>query len=200
MTAGTELPGQPETPVCDRARVVAERFCSPALFNHCVRSYLWAAAYGTRHGIQFDPELLYVGSLLHDIGLMPAFDSHVVDFDEASGHVADVFATGAGWDPQRRARLVDVVLSHTWDVVDVDVHPEGFLLERSTSMDISGRHMDDFPAEFKAAVLQRLPRLGIAEEFLACFQDQARRKPNSSPARALHDGLAEGILNNGLDV
>ncbi len=195
----TELPRFPGTPACAGAREIAERYCSQALLHHCLRSYVWAAAYGTREGVPYEPELLYVGSLLHDIGLVPEFDSHTVGFDDASGHVAHVFATGAGWPPARRAALVDVVLSHTWDVVDIEAHPEGFLLERSTSMDISGRHMDDFTAEFKAEVVRRLPRMGIAEEFLACFRDQAERKPASSPARALHNGLAQGILGNALD-
>lgn len=170
-----------------------------ALLNHCIRSYVWAAAYGSRQGVPYEPELLYVGSLLHDIGLVPEFDNATVGFDDTSGQVAYVFATGAGWDVDRRTRLVDVVLSHTWDVVDVDVYPEGFLLERSTSMDISGRYMDDFPVEFKAEVLRRLPRAGIAEEYLACFRDQAGRKPASSPAEALKDGIADRILGNALD-
>jgi hypothetical protein len=66
-------------------------------------------------------------------------------------------------------------------------------------MDISGRYMDDFTVEFKAHVLRLLPRVGIAEEFLARFQDQAERKPDSSPAHSLRNGLAEGILGNALD-
>jgi hypothetical protein len=164
-----------------------------------MRSYVWAAAYGSREGVPYDRELLYVGSLLHDIGLVPEFDSHTVGFDDASGHVAYVFATGAGWEMARRTRLVDVVLSHMWDVVDRDVLPEGFLLERSTSMDISGRYMADFSAEFKAEVLHRFPRAGIAREFLACFRAQAERKPASSPARAIQNGIAGRILGNALD-
>jgi len=195
-----ELPNFPQTPACAGARAIAAKYCSVALLNHCLRSYVWAAAYGSRESVPYDSELLYVGSLLHDIGLVPEFDSSVVGFDDASGHVAYVFATGAGWPETRRTQLVDVVLSHTWDEVDVDAYPEGFLLERSTSMDISGRYMDDFPAQFKAYVLGRLPRAGIAEEFLACFRDQAERKPTSSPARALRDGIADRILSNALDA
>jgi hypothetical protein len=47
---------------------VATRFCSPALLNHSVRSYLWGVTYGIAHGIAFDDELYYVSALLHDIG------------------------------------------------------------------------------------------------------------------------------------
>jgi hypothetical protein len=189
----------PNTPVCAAALEAATTYCSPALLNHSVRAYIWAAAYGTEQGIAFDPELLYVGSMFHDIALMPAFDSHTMGFDHASGHVAWVFAAGAGWPVARRQRVVEIIVSHMLDTVEVNADPEGHLLERSTSVDISGRHMNDFPAAFKAEVLRRYPRVGIADEFLACFRDQAERKPDSSPAASLRKNIAERIRTNQLD-
>lgn len=189
----------PETRACTTALEVATAYCSPALLNHSVRAYVWAAAHATAEGINFDPELMYVGAMFHDIALVPEFDSHTVGFDDASGHVAWVFAAGAAWPVPRRKRLVEVVVAHMLDEVDVNTDPEGYLLERSTSMDISGRYMDDFSPEFKAEVLERYPRLGIAEEFLACFRDQAERKPGSSPAASLRNNIAERILSNQLD-
>lgn len=190
----------PDTPACATALEVATAYCSPALLNHCARSHAWAAAYGTARGIDFDPELLYVGALLHDIGLTPEFDSHTVGFEQAGGHVAWVFAAGAGWPAARRQRLADMIIAHMASEVDVSTDPEGHLLERSTSLDISGRHIDDFTAAFRAEVLERHPRLGIAEEFLGCFRDQAERKPTSSAAGAVRGGIAERVLTNRLDA
>lgn len=189
----------PDTPACGTALEVATFYCSPALLNHSVRAYIWAAAYGAAHGIAFDPELLYVGAMFHDIALVPEFDNRTVGFDHAGAHVARVFGAGAGWPAARRQRLAEVVISHMLKSVDVAADPEGHLLERSTSMDISGRHMDDFSADFKAEILRRYPRAGIAEEFLACFRDQAEHKPDSSPAASLRDGIAQRILTNQLD-
>jgi hypothetical protein len=51
-------------------------------------AYVWAAAHGMTRGIGFDPELLYVAALFHDLGLVSAFDSQAVSFEEADGHVA----------------------------------------------------------------------------------------------------------------
>ncbi|WP_151482112.1 HD domain-containing protein [Streptomyces albicerus] len=189
----------PVTPASTAALEVATAYCSPALLNHSVRAYIFAAAHGTDRGIAFDPELLWVGSMFHDIGLVAEFDNRTLSFDDASGHVAWTFAAGAGWPADRRRRLVEVVIAHMSDQVDVEADPEGFLLERSTSMDISGRHMDDFPAAFKAEVLKHYPRAGIAEEFLACFRAQAETKPHSSPAASLRDNIADRILTNALD-
>ena len=75
----------PQTPAATAALSVATRFYSPALLNHCIRSYLWGTMYGAAHGITFDDELYYVSALLHDIGLTEAFDSHTLAFEEAGG-------------------------------------------------------------------------------------------------------------------
>ena len=56
---------------------------------------------------EIDAELLFVASLLHDLGLVPAFDAHAVDFEHAGGAVARVFAAGAGWPEARQRRLAD---------------------------------------------------------------------------------------------
>jgi HD superfamily phosphodiesterase len=194
-----DIPKIPDTPACVGALDAARAYCSPALLNHSVRAYVWAAAYGSEHGIGFDPELMWVAAMFHDIGLVTEFDNRTVGFDHASGHVAWVYGAGAGWPVARRERLVEAVVAHMLDEVDVAADPEGFLLERSTSMDISGRYMDDFSAEFKAEVLERWPRLGIAGEFLDCFRQQALHKPDSSPAASLRNGIADRILGNALD-
>ena len=39
------------------------------LFHHSTRVFLFGALTGKRKGLKFDPELLYVGAMFHDIGL-----------------------------------------------------------------------------------------------------------------------------------
>ena len=51
--------------------------------NHCVRSYLFAASRAVSDGLEIDHELLYVASLLHDLGLEAPFDSHTLAFEDA---------------------------------------------------------------------------------------------------------------------
>ena len=86
-----------------------------------------------------------------------------------------------------------------WDAVDVAEDPEGHLLELSTGMDISGRRTEDIPAGLRADVLARYPRLGLAEEFVACFRDQAARKPQSLAAKLVGRGFAARVAANPLD-
>ncbi|CAM5264592.1 HD domain-containing protein OS=Streptomyces tendae OX=1932 GN=GUR47_23880 PE=4 SV=1 [Streptomyces tendae] len=189
----------PSTPTAAAALDVATAHLSPALLNHSLRAYAWAAARGTANGVSFDPELLYVAALFHDIGLVPVFDSHTVAFEEAGGHVARVFAAGAGWPAERRARLSDVIVRHMWPQVDVATDPEGHLLARATATEVVGKEADAYPPRFRDEVLDRYPRLDLAASFLACFRDQAARKPDSSAAAAVRSGLADRMAGNPLD-
>jgi hypothetical protein len=192
-----DLP-MPDTTATRAATEVLHRYASPALAHHAFRSSHWAAAYGRLTGVGFDPELLHVAALLHDLGLEEPFDSHRLPFEVAGGHLAWVFGAGAGWPADRRERLGEVVVRHMWDDVDPALDPEGHLLERATSLDISGRRAQEWPAELRADVLAAWPRLDLAERFTACFADQAARKPDSSAAGAMRSGLAGRIAANPL--
>jgi HD superfamily phosphodiesterase len=46
----------------------------PYLFNHSVRSWLFAAQIALGRGEEFDEEVLAIGCLLHDIGLTKGFE------------------------------------------------------------------------------------------------------------------------------
>ncbi|MFD3440665.1 HD domain-containing protein [Streptomyces sp. NPDC058685] len=189
----------PDSLTSAAALEVATSHHSPALLNHSLRAYVWAAARGAAEDIPFDRELLYIAALFHDIGLVPAFDSHTIAFEEAGGQVAQVFAAGAGWTAQRREHLSDVIVRHMWPQVDVSGDPEGHLLARATATEIIGKEADDYPAGFRAEVLNRYPRLDLSEQFLACFRAQAARKPDSSAAGAVRSGLADRMADNPLD-
>jgi hypothetical protein len=189
----------PGTPACAGAVEVATAHCSPALVSHLFRAYVWAAAFGTTSGIEFDRELLFVAALLHDVGLVDVFDSHTVPFEEAGGGVAWVFAAGAGWPAARRARLSEVIVRHMWSEVDPAEDPEGHLLARAAALDIAGRGVDELPAGFRAEVLARYPRSTLVDEFLRCFADQAGRKPDSRAAASMRNGLATRMAANPLE-
>ncbi|MFI7669475.1 HD domain-containing protein [Nocardia sp. NPDC049526] len=190
----------PDTAASSAALEVASAYHSAALLSHSRRVYVWAAAYGEQRGIQYDAELLFAAAMLHDISLVPEFDNHTLSFEEAGGHVARVFAAGAGWPSARRERLGEVIVRHMWPDVDVADDPEGHLLWRATALDIVGKNIDDFSPAFCAEVLEQYPRLGLAHEFLACFQAQADRKTGSSAARAMQSGLATRMAANPLDA
>jgi hypothetical protein len=188
----------PSTPAACLAEEVLTEYSAPALVNHCHRSYLFAVARASLDGLQVDAELLYVSALLHDIGLEPAFDSHTLPFEQAGGHVAWVFAAGAGWPAERRRRAAGIVVAHMVGT-DVAVDPEGHLLDVATGLDIGGRAADSWPEALLAELVAAHPRLDLAPRFTACFREQAARKPDSTAGRAVQSGIAERLAANPLE-
>ena len=49
-------------------------------------------------------------------------------------------------------------------------------------------------------MLERYPRLGLAEEFIGCFEVQARGKPSSTAGRLVAGGFADRVRANPLDA
>jgi hypothetical protein len=190
----------PANAVTTAAREVLVRYSSAALVNHCERAYLWSASLDRLKQIPYDAELLYVASMLHDLGLVAAFDNHLAPFEDAGGDVAWVFGAGAGWAPERRDRVREIIVRHMGDEVDPAVDAEGHLLRAGTGLDIVGRDVDLWPAGFRAEVLRRHPRLTLVPEFAAAFEDQARRKPGCAAAAAVASGLDRRLASNPLDL
>ncbi|MCS5723799.1 HD domain-containing protein [Herbiconiux sp. CPCC 203407] len=190
----------PTTPAALAALEVAREYHSPSLVNHCIRSYLFAAELGRTTGLPFDDELLFVASMLHDIGLADAFDHPTTTFEVSGGDVAEVFTTAAGWPRSRRARTAAIIVAHMADTVDPALDPEGHLLCESTGLDISGRAPHRWPTPHLQAVLRAYPRLTLPTDFLTCFTAQATRKPTTSPAAALASGLPSRLTANPLDT
>ncbi|HWD05556.1 MAG TPA: HD domain-containing protein [Amycolatopsis sp.] len=188
----------PETPAAVAALAVATRYCSPALLNHSVRAYLWGARYAAAHDITFDDELYCVSALLHDVALTREFDNHHLAFEDAGGHLAWMFGVAAGWPAERAARAEEIVVLHMRPDVTAAADPESHLLQVATAWDVAGRHPDEFSPQVRAEVLAQYPRLDFGAEFLACFEDQAARKPGTSAAQAVANGVAERIAANPL--
>jgi HD domain-containing protein len=189
----------PQTPAATASLTVATRFYTPALLNHCIRSYLWGTEYAAAHGIAFDDELYYVSAMLHDIGLTEPFDSHRLAFEEAGGDLAWVLGVASGWPQDRAARAMEIIVLHMRPDVPASTDPESHLLQVATSWDVVGHRPEEFPPETRAKIVGSYPRLAFGAEFTACFTDQAQRKPNGAAAASIANNGAAKIAANPLD-
>jgi hypothetical protein len=184
---------EPPTATAARALEVAREWCSPALVNHCLRSWLWATTLGESLGLSVDDELLFVAAMLHDLGVTDPFDAHAMPFESSGGAAAWTFAAGAGWSAPRRERVMQVIERHMWVSVDVDEDPEGFLLEAATSLDVAHADPEKWDAALRRDVSALVPRLDFGPGFAAAIEAQACRKPSSAAARLHASGrIARG--------
>jgi len=90
-----------DTPLITRALDYAKVHSEPVLFNHAVRSWLFAVRLGQLQGIAHDPEVVAVGSLLHDLGLTGRFSGGHRRFEVEGADAAREFARGQGLDDRR---------------------------------------------------------------------------------------------------
>ena len=103
-----------DTPLITAAMEYARKHSEPYLFNHVVRSWLFAERIGQLQGLEHDAEVVAVGSLLHDLGLTKSFTGPL-RFEVEGADAARFFAREQGLDA-RRAQLI-------WDSVALNSTP-----------------------------------------------------------------------------
>ena len=166
----------PDSPVARQAlELIVER--EPAfLVNHSIRSYAWAVALAAVDGLEFDPEILYVAALLHDTGLVPAFDKGGC-FELDGAEFAEGWALEAGMPADSARAVRDAIVLHMAAEIPAGARSESVLLSDSTGTDVRGYRLDQLSVTLVPRVIEAFPRLDFKREFSARFADQAARKP-----------------------
>jgi hypothetical protein len=182
----------PDSTFAKRARELIVDVAPSFLVNHSIRSYAWAVELAWHDKLQFDPEILYVSALLHDIGLEPGYDIGGC-FEMDGAIAAERFALDAGQPPSRARAIYDVIALHMIETLPPASTSEVVLLGDSTGVDVTGYRIADVRPESIPAVIAAYPRLDFKREFGALFVDQAARKPTCRVAEMVATGKLEAI-------
>src|SRR5882672_6641628 len=111
---------------------------SDLLFHHSTRVYLFGALTGERKGLKFDPELLYVGAMFHDIGLTEKYRQSQLRFEVDGANAARDFLRSYGI-PEASVEIVwDAIALHTTPGVPEHKRPEVALVTSGVEMDVLG--------------------------------------------------------------
>jgi hypothetical protein len=176
----------PESSLVDRAIEYARQKCEPYLFNHVMRSWLFAVRFGQRRGVAHDAEVVAVGTLLHDITLNESF-AGPRRFEVEAADLVMSFATEAGVD-ERRARLIwDCVALNSTPSIAFYKQPEVALATAGIALDAVGVQYNELPANEIDAILAEFPRLGLKDRFLRCFTHIAKACPETTYDNFLRD-------------
>ncbi len=161
LLAGVSVP---DTALITRAIELARERSEPYLFNHAMRSWLFAAILGQRKQIVNDGEVVAVTTILHDLGLTESLNGPL-RFEVEGANAARAFAREAGID-DRRAQLI-------WDGVALNSTPSIALFKESEialatmgiALDWGGWGYEALTETEVAAIVQEFPRLGMKERF-----------------------------------
>ncbi len=188
----------PDSALARRARELIADVTAPFLVNHSVRVYAWAVELARHDRLQFDPEILYVSAMLHDIGLIPAYD--IGGCYEVDGAIAAERLVREAGEPEARARAIhDVIALHNDENLPPDTASEVVLLWDSAGTDVTGHRFADVQPAIIAGLLAAYPRVDFKREFTARIVDQASRKPTCPAAEMVATGLLEEIAQAPFD-
>ncbi|MGF6227568.1 hypothetical protein QFZ27_001523 [Inquilinus ginsengisoli] len=109
-------------------------------------------------GLTFDPELLYVAAIFHDIGLTPRYRNSQLRFEVDGANAARDFLQGHGISDRDLERVWAAVALHTRPGIPEHMHPEIALVQAGAAMDVVGRGDHDLAEEQREAVVAAYPR------------------------------------------
>lgn len=153
-----------DTPIVSRAIDYAREHCEPYLFNHVMRSWLFAVAIAQKQGLPHDPEVLAVATLLHDIGLAKAFNGPL-RFEVEGANAAQAFARTGGMTEDRAQLIWDGVALNSTPSIALYKQREVALCTMGIGLDWGGWGYDTLSEAQVATIVEAFPRLDMKRRF-----------------------------------
>ena len=115
----------------------AQEMSDPWLFNHVVRSWLFAAALAQAQQLKHDAERVAASTLFHDIGLTTAFTGEA-RFEVFRANAARDFVASRGVDTRGQQIIWDAIALHTTPSIAHFKEVEVACCQRGIGMDYGG--------------------------------------------------------------
>ncbi len=183
----------PDTRLAREATELIRSVESDLLFNHSLRVYAFGALQGARQGLRFDPELLYVGAIFHDIGLVEGHRSDHDRFEVDGANAARAFLLEHGVSGDALRIVWDAIALHTTPGIPQHKEPEVALVTAGVELDVLGLGFDDIAPDDRHAVLASYPRVDFKESIIQAFADGIKHKPETAFGNVKADVLAEKL-------
>ena len=161
LLAGVSLP---DTAVISRAIEFARERSEPYLFNHAMRSWLFASIIAQRNQTVHDGEVLAVATILHDVGLAADFDGPL-RFEVEGANAARAFARDQEFDDRRAQLIWDTVALNSTPSIALHKEAEVALSTMGIGLDWGGWGYETLNETEVAAILDEFPRLEMKEQF-----------------------------------
>jgi len=165
---------------------------SELLFNHSMRVYYFGALSGRRRGLEFEPEMLYVAAMFHDIGLTSRYSSRTDRFEVDGANCARAFLRQHKISEQEIDTVWTAIALHTTPGVTQYMRPVVALVTAGVAMDVVGIGYSDFTDAERGAVLQAFPRSPhFKEDIIDAFYNGMKSRPHTTFGTMNADVLAD---------
>jgi hypothetical protein len=176
----------PDTPLISAVIEYAQRLSEPYLFNHAMRSWLFAEAIGRIKGMKYDREVVAIGTILHDIGLTASV-SGPNRFEVNGADAAVSFIKGHGFSDRRVQLIWDLVALNSTPSIALHKEPEVALGTMGIGLDYGGFGVQALAADDLERILTAFPRLKMKQSFAETCCRLVTARPETSYDNFLRD-------------
>ncbi|MFJ4964648.1 HD domain-containing protein [Streptomyces sp. NPDC088729] len=170
----------PDTALAREATELVRDTTSELIYHHSRRVFWFGALQGRRRDLSFDPELLYVGALFHDLGLGEPFRGSGRRFEVDSADEARRFLQARGVPEDSVRRVWTAIALHTTPGIPSFMEPEVALVTAGVEYDVLGIGYEDVSAADRAEIVALHPRPDFKRRILGAFTDGIRPKPETT--------------------
>jgi hypothetical protein len=183
LIAGVSVP---DGPLITAVIEHAQRLSEPYLFNHAMRSWLFAEAIGRTKRIDYDREVVAIGTILHDIGLTASV-SGPNRFEVNGADAALSFIKGKGLSDRRAQLIWDLVALNSTPSLALHKEPEVAVGTMGIGLDYGGFGVEAIPTADVERILSAFPRLKMKQQFVETCCQLVKAKPETTYDNFLRD-------------
>ena len=176
----------PDGPLITAVIEHAQRLSEPYLFNHAMRSWLFAEAIGRIKRIDYDREVVAIGTILHDIGLAASV-SGPNRFEVNGADAALSFIKDKGLSDHRAQLIWDTVALNSTPSLALHKEPELAVATMGIGLDYGGFGIEALPTTVVERILSAFPRLRMKQQFAETCCRLVTTKPETSHDNFLRD-------------
>jgi HD superfamily phosphodiesterase len=183
----------PDSALAREATELVREVASPLLFDHSRRVFVFGSLRGREQGLNFDPELLYVGAMFHDLGLTEKYRRTDQRFEIDGADEARRFLHSHGITGEAADRVWTGIALHTTPEIPLHMAPEIALVTRGVELDVLGIGYDAISDEQRAAVVAAHPRPDFKNRILEAFTEGIKDRPDTTFGNVKADVLAHYV-------
>jgi hypothetical protein len=160
------------------------------LYNHSRRVFLFGALAGERKQFDYDPELLYIGAMFHDMGLVAPYSSKTNRFEVDGANAARDFLKQYHVNEYDIEQVWTSIALHTTPGVPEHMKPVVALVTAGVEMDVLGLAYHEFSEEARIQVVAAHPReTNFKNAIIDAFAEGTRNKPETTFGNVKSDVL-----------
>ncbi|MGW0394423.1 HD domain-containing protein [Streptomyces sp. NPDC003042] len=172
--------GVPDSKLATAATELVRDTTSELIYHHSRRVYWFGSLQGRNRGLDFDPELLYIGAMFHDLGLGERFHGSGRRFEVDGAEQARRFLEGHGVPQEGIRRVWTAIALHTTPGIPEFMDPEVALVTAGVEYDVLGIGFDDIDAAARAEITALHPRPDFKRRILEAFTEGVAPKPDTA--------------------